>query len=121
MIKAYVLLTVCGPRVILTSYNSIDNPELLKRLCAGGFTKFVAHEVSVDSTKAKYGMHFNIVCNDPHESDDLRILDYKGERAYKLFSFKELGPPIYYESSPDGSGYLWLYPRLSPSFLSANL
>ncbi len=60
-------------------------------------------------------------CNDPHESDDLRILDYKPERAYKLFSFKELGPPIYYESSPDGGGYLWLYPRLSPSFLPANL
>jgi hypothetical protein len=48
--------------------------------------------------KVKYGMHFDVVCKDLHESDDLRVLDYSGERAYKNFSFKELGTPIYHES-----------------------
>lgn len=96
--KAYFLFTASGVIVILTSYDSIDNPELLKRLRSKGFTKFVAHEVSVESAKAKYGMHFNVVCNDPHEDDALRLLDYKGERACRNFSFEELGPPIYYES-----------------------
>lgn len=121
MMKAYFMFTGAGPVVVLTSYDLIDNSKSQKMLRSKGFNKFIAHEVPVESAKAKYGMHFDVVCNDPHESDDLRILDYKGERAYKLFSFKELGPPIYYESSPDGAGYLWLYPRLSPSFLPANL
>ena len=92
MMKAYFLLTVCGPRVILTSYDSINNPELLKRLCAGGFTKFVAHEVSVDSAKAKYGIHFDIVCNDPHESDALRVLDYRAELPANSSALTSWGP-----------------------------
>lgn len=95
--KAYFLFTASGPLVILTSYDSVENPELLKRIYAKGITKFIAHEVSVESAKAKYGMHFDIVCQDLYESDDLRVLDYNGERAYKNFSFKELGSPIYHE------------------------
>jgi hypothetical protein len=39
-----------------------------------------------------------VVANDLHESDDLRVLDYNGERAFKLFSFSELGSPIMHES-----------------------
>jgi hypothetical protein len=96
--KAYFLYTSSGPLVILTSYDSVEARELLERLAAKGITKFVAHEVSVDAAKAKYGTHFDVVCQDLHESDDLRVLDYSGERAFKSFSFKELGTPIYYES-----------------------
>ena len=96
--KAYFLFTASGALVILTSYNAIDNPELLKRLDAKGLTKFIAHEVSVESAKSKYGKHFDVVCQDLYESDDLRVLDYSGERAFNNFSFKELGAPIYYES-----------------------
>ena len=95
--KAYFLFTASGPLVILTSYDFIDNPELLKRLHSKGIAKFVAHEVSVESVKAKYGLHFDVVHQDLYESDDLRILDYSGERAYKNFSFKELGTAIYHE------------------------
>ena len=96
--KAYFLFTASGVLVILTSYDSIENPELLKKLSSKGISKFIAHEVSVESAKSKYGLHFDIVCRDLHENDDLRILDYSGERAYKNFSFKDLGPPIYHES-----------------------
>ena len=96
--KAYFLFTASGPLVILTSYNSIEHPELIKRISSKGITKFIAHEVPIELAKARYGMHFAIVCQDLHESDDLRVLDYSGERAYKNFSFKELGLPIYYES-----------------------
>ncbi len=95
--KAYFLYTASGPLVILTSYDSIENPEVLKRFTSKGITKFVAHEVSVESAKTKYGMHFDIVCQDLHESDDLRVLDYSGERAFNNFGFEELGTPIYHE------------------------
>jgi hypothetical protein len=40
-----------------------------------------------------------VVANDLHESDDLRVLDYNGERAFKLFTFAELGSPIVHEAS----------------------
>ncbi len=97
--KAYFLFTASGPLVILTSYDSIDNPELLRRIRAKGITKFIAHEVPIELAKARYGMHFDVVCGDLHETNDLKVLDYSGERAYKNFSFKELGVPAYYESA----------------------
>ena len=95
--KVYFLFTVTGPLVVLTSYDSINAPELLERWKAKGITKFIAHEVSLESAKVKYGKHFDIVCHNLHESDDLRVLDYSGERAFRNWSFKELGPAVYHE------------------------
>jgi hypothetical protein len=34
---------------------------------------------------------------DLHETDDLRILDYSGERAFRLFRLSGLGRPILHE------------------------
>jgi len=95
--KAYFLFTAGGPLVMITSYDSILNPILLKKLDSKGISKFIAHEVPVDTAKTKYGMHFDIVLQDLHQNDDIRILDYSGDRAFKNFSFKELGPPFYVE------------------------
>ena len=98
MMKAYFLFTATGPLVILTSYDFIRNPKLMKRLRSKGLDKFIAHEVPIELAKAKYGKHFDIVCGDLHSTDDLRVLDFSGERSYKNFSFKDFGPPIYFES-----------------------
>ena len=98
--KVYFLFTASGPVVILTSYDFVEHPELINKLRAKGFEKFVAYEVSLEDTKAKYGGHFNVVRNDLHETDDLRVLDYNGQRAFINYSFKELGTPIYHE--PEG-------------------
>ena len=95
--KAYFLFTGTGPVVILTTYNSVEHTEVLKKLESKGIAKFIAYEVPVESIKAKYGAHFDVVRNDLRESDDLRVLDYSGERAFKRFSFKELGTPIVHE------------------------
>jgi len=95
--KAYFLFTGTGPVVILTTYKSVEHAEVLKKLESKGIAKFIAYEVPIESIKAKYGSHFDVVRNDLHESDDLRVLDYSGERAFKKFSFKELGTPIYHE------------------------
>ena len=35
--------------------------------------------------------------NDLYETDDLRVLDYNGERAFGLFRLNELGSPVVYE------------------------
>ena len=95
--KSYFLFTASGPLVILTSYDSIKDPELLQRLDSKGISKFIAHEVSIESAKTKYGKHFDVVCQDLYQSDDLRVLDYNGDRAFRNFGFKELGTPIYHE------------------------
>ena len=95
--KAYFMFTSTGPLVVLTSYDFIKSPELLEKLVAKGLSKFIACEVSLELCKTKYGKHFDVVCGDLRQSDDLRILDYSGERAFRNFSFKELGAPIYYE------------------------
>ncbi|MDY6912818.1 MAG: hypothetical protein SVM79_10735 [Chloroflexota bacterium] len=96
--KVYFLYTASGPLVILTSYESAENPELLNRLRSKGIEKFIANEIPIELAKSRYGVHFDVVCQDLHESDDLRILDYNGQRAFKNFSFSELGTPFYHET-----------------------
>jgi hypothetical protein len=45
--KAYFLFTAGRPLVILTSYNSIENENVLKRLNSKGIAKFIAYEVPI--------------------------------------------------------------------------
>lgn len=99
MMKAYFLFTTGGPLVILTSYESIEDPRLIQRLHAKGIAKFIAYEVPVEACQARYGLHFEVVLEDLHETDDLRVLDYSGERAFNNFSLSELGTPIYHEEA----------------------
>ncbi len=96
--KVIMLMTGGGPMVILTSYTAVTELGLLKKLETKGIDKFVAHEIPLDLAQQRYGTHFSVVEHDLHESDDLRVLDYNGDRAFKLFSFDELGPPITYEA-----------------------
>ncbi|MBM3132525.1 MAG: hypothetical protein FJZ95_05770 [Chloroflexi bacterium] len=96
--KAYFMFTASGPLVALTNMDAITHPRALEKLAAKGITKFVANEIPVELAQARYGHHFDIVSQDLHETDDLRILDYNGQRAFTNFHFSELGKPIYYES-----------------------
>ena len=96
--KAFMLFTGSSPLVILTSHTGVTDPALLEKLNAKGIIKFIAHEIPVKMAKDRYGGHFTVVVNDLHESDDLRVLDYNGERAFNLFKLNELGPPIHHEN-----------------------
>ncbi|MDP6785591.1 MAG: hypothetical protein QGI13_00545 [Rhodospirillales bacterium] len=95
---ALILFTGSGPLVILTSYDSVTAPALLEKLAAKGIDKFIAYEIPLEVAKTRYGGHFNVVVRDLHESDDLRVLDYNGDRAFRLFSFDEFGAPTMYEA-----------------------
>ncbi len=96
--KVFMLYTGSGPIVILTSHTSILDQQLLGKLAAKGVTKFLAFEVPVELARERYGGHFEVVSRDLFESDDLRVLDYSGERAWRLFSFDELGSEVRYEA-----------------------
>lgn len=98
--KTFMLLAGSGPIVILSSYDSPTTPELLQKLVAKGIDKFIAYEIPLALAKKRYGGHFSVVESDLHESDDLRVLDYDGSRAFSLFRFSELSDPLTYEADP---------------------
>ncbi len=97
--KAMMLLTAGGPLVILTSYDAATEPALLEKLSAKGIDKFIAYDVPLELAKPRYGAHFSVVEHDLRETDDLRVLDYDGARAFRLFRFDEIGPPVVYEAA----------------------
>jgi hypothetical protein len=96
-VNVYFLFTGGGSLVILTSYSSVEHPALLKKLAAKGIEKFLAYQIPTALAKERYGAHFNIVSGDLSESDDLRVLDFDGSRAFRLFRFHEMGSPIAHE------------------------
>lgn len=97
--KAILLLTAGGPIAILTSYETPTAPGLVKKLEAKGIAKFIAYEMPLELARQRYAGHFSAVQQDVHETDDLRVLDYSGERIFSLFRFDELGPATSFEGS----------------------
>jgi hypothetical protein len=95
--KAGLLLNGSGAIIYLTSHKGIVDDHLVQKFKAKGINKFMAYELPAEEVKKRYGMHYDIVLGDLHESDDLRILDYDGTRAFKMFSFSEMGKPFYVE------------------------
>ena len=102
--KVFMLLAAGGPLVILTSYPSVEDPDLLRKLAMKGIAKFVAFDIPVDTAEERYGAHFFVVKHDLRESGDLRILDYDGQRAFNLFRFDELTGPIVHEPAAGDRG-----------------
>lgn len=99
MMNAVMIVTGGGAMVILTSHPSVTEPALVEKLAHKGIDKFIAFELNLELAKERYGGHFFVVARDLREADDLRVLDYNGNRAFRLFSFAEFGPPIMYEGA----------------------
>ncbi len=95
--KAGLLLTGNGALIYLTSHRDFVDNDLVKKFESKGITKFIAYEISAEEAKKRYGGHFDVVVRDLKETDDLRILDYDGARAFRMFSFSELGSPFQHE------------------------
>jgi hypothetical protein len=96
--KAGIFFTGTGPILLLTSYETLDDPNLVGKLAAKGIKKYIAYEVSEDHVKQKYGQHYKVVLGDLKQSDDLRVLDYDGHHVFHNFSVRELGEPVRYEA-----------------------
>ncbi|MGC2199565.1 MAG: hypothetical protein WA633_05370 [Stellaceae bacterium] len=95
--KIALLFTGSGPLVIATSHSSLTDPGFLEKLRAKGIEKFIAYELPPDLAKERYAGHFDVVMKDLHESDDLRVLDFNGERAFRLFHLTEFANPVMFE------------------------
>ena len=95
--KTSIIFTGSGPILIITSYTSLTDPELVAKLESKGIKKFIACELLPERVREKYGAHFTAVMNDVKQTDDLRVLDYNGHNVFYNFSFDEMGAPIYHE------------------------
>lgn len=95
--KALLLMTASGPFIILSSHQSPLDDVFLSKLRAKGIEKFIAYEIAIERAEEYYGGHYSKVMQDLHETDDLRVLDYNGQRIFGLFRLDELGTPIIYE------------------------
>jgi len=97
--KTGIIFTGTGPILIITSYESFDDPKLVEKLKVKGIEKFIASEIPLEKVKAKYGNQFNVVMGDLHQTDDLRVLDYNGHNVFYNFKFSEMGKFVYHEAS----------------------
>ena len=96
--KAGIFFTGTGPILILTTYPSLNDPELIGKLTQKGIKKYIAYEVSEALVKQLYGKHVNVILGDLKQTDDLRVLDYDGHHVFYNFSLNELGQPVYHEA-----------------------
>ena len=95
--KASIIFTGTGPILILTTYDSFKDPQLISKLEAKGIRKYIASELPLERVKEKYGNKYDVVMGDLKQSDDLRVLDYNGYNVFYNFSFSEMEQPIYIE------------------------
>ncbi len=95
--KAGLLLNGSGAIIYITSHGMVLDDDLKEKFKAKGIHKCIVYELPVVDVKDRYGAHFNIVEQDLRETDDLRILDYDGSRAFGMFSFKEMGDAQFME------------------------
>jgi hypothetical protein len=98
--KAALVFTGSGPILILTSFDSLEQPTLAEKLGARGISRYIAYEVSVDKVKNHYGTRFSIILGDLSQTDDLRVMDIDGHHVFNSFAFEELGQPVYYQPKP---------------------
>ena len=95
--KAAIVFTGSGPMVILTSYESFTDPNLVAKLKAKGIQKYLGFEVPVELCQKRYGEHYPVVVNDLRQTDDLRVLDYDGHHVMLTLSFSDYGKEFRHE------------------------
>ena len=95
--KAGIVFTGSGPLVLLTSYESFTDPNLIGKLDAKGIKKYLGYELPLELCQKRYGTHYPVVVQDLRQSDDLRVLDYDGHHIFLTFSFSEFGEEFRHE------------------------
>lgn len=96
--KAGIFFTGTGPILLLTSYDTFNDPNFTAKLISKGIKKFIAYEVSEDRVIEKYGNQYKVVLGDLKQTDDLRVLDYDGHHVFYNFALDELGEPVKFEA-----------------------
>lgn len=99
--KGVLVFSGSGPLLILTSYPTVDHPDLVAKLRAKGLRKFIAFEVPIDRCKDLYGFTYRDIVADLEAQDDMRVLDFDGHRIFLNFSLRTLGEAFVYEEETE--------------------
>jgi len=95
--KAGIVFTGTGPILILTTYESFEDPKLVVKMATRGIKKYIVSELPLETVKKKYGNHFDVIIGELKRTNDLRVLDYSGSNVFYNFKLSELEPPVYHE------------------------
>jgi hypothetical protein len=68
--KAGIVFTGTGPILILTTYETFEDPKIVEKLAAKGINKYIASELPLEAVKKKYGNHYNVIMGDLKQTDD---------------------------------------------------
>ena len=109
--KAGVIFTGTGPILILTSYDSFEDPSFIAKLRVKGINKFIASELPLEKVKAKYGNHYQVIMGDLNQTDDLRVLDYNGHNVFYSFQFSDMAKTFYNEGEAKEKGKMKILNR----------
>jgi hypothetical protein len=102
--KAALIFTGSGPVLVLNPFESFQSPEFLQRLAASGVGRFIAREVSLELVQERLSTRFSAVIDGLSRGGDLRVMDVDGHRVLSSLSSKDLGPPIYFQTSRKSTG-----------------
>ncbi len=92
--RAFLIFTGSGPILVLSTYASITDPDLVAKLRHKGITKFLAYEVDRQAAADRYPETYAEVARDLEDDTDLRVLDFNGHQIMANFSLEELGEPM---------------------------
>jgi len=96
--KAGIVFTGTGPILILTTYETFEDPKIVENWEQKEINKYIASELPLEKVKKKYGNHYDVIMGDLKQTDDLRVLDYNGYNVFYNFKFSEMGKPVYHEA-----------------------
>jgi hypothetical protein len=97
VMNVFFLFTGSGSLVILTSYSSVEDPALLRKLAAKGIEKFLAYQIPITLAKERYGTHFDIYQRSCPNQTICGCSTLTVRAPSGCFAFHEMGSPIAYE------------------------
>jgi hypothetical protein len=95
--KAAIIFTGSGPILVVTTCEELSDCRVLRQLAGKAGGKFLGFEVPIETVRQRYGNHFDVVCENLIESDELRVVDENGDRVLSKFRFEELGAQFQHE------------------------
>ena len=91
--KAAIVFTGTGPILVLTNFESLDDPKLHGKIKDKGLSKFILREAPIDIVEKRYGVRYRNLASEMH-ANDMRVLDYNGNQVLVNFEFPELGTAV---------------------------
>lgn len=100
--KGILVFAASGPVLLLSSYDTIDDPQLMGHLQAKGMEKFLAWEVPIARCHELYGYTYRDDAADLETHKGIHVLDNDGHRIFLNFALSELRGGIVYEHGAAG-------------------